>query len=870
MSQNQWITRIAILILGINIPFLLVSQTSSLAQESAKLTWSPNQESDLAGYKLYYGESEGNYNGGGDQSSPTSTGKKTSQEITGLTPGEDYFFTLTAVDFSGNESMPSQEVSTVMPSLPQPPNPDGTVIEAEAMTTKSTGQAVPGGWVIAKNGHLEQPFSFPTSGTYHFDVLARGDQAIGIWPTMEIRIDQNTVASLEVNSSKWKYFSATVPVQAGTHDVAIAFVNNYYAPPEDRNLYVDKAWISLKESQQSGLPLSVVVSGNGTVVSSPSGIDCPGTACTAEYSIETLVTLTATPNSGSTFSEWSDGCTGTATTCVVNPEIAPNVTATFIKIPPPPVSLSVGVAGNGTVTSNPTGIDCPSSACSADFDSGTSVTLTASPANGAKFGQWEGACGGNSSSCTFTLESTRNATATFFTPPPPPPPSNEMVIEAEEMATKTTGNTVPEGWVIWKNGYIEEGTTFASTGIYQFDVRARGDLAAGVWPVMEIRIDQTTVASIQVNSSTWSTFSTTVPVQAGTHDVAIAFVNNYYAPPEDRNLYVDRVSIMPGDEIPPSSLITLEAEEMATKTTGNAVPDGWVIWKNGYIEEGTTFASTGTYQFDIRARGDLAAGVWPVMEVRIDQTTVASIQVNSSTWSTFSTTVPVQAGTHDVAIAFVNNYYAPPEDRNLYVDRVSIIQTAESSPSSVSNLLTEDFDDGDFSGWTIVDEGTHQAPSAWSASTGTLMQNSNIYTLPGARSSLKKRATHLFYNAGMSWTNYHLSFTLRSDDNDAVGVMFRYQDSNNYYRFSWDSERNYRRLIKYENGVAYLLAEDPIRYKKGKSYQIEIDVKGNTLTGHIDGTQVFSVHDGSLSTGTIAFYSWANRGSQFDNVTVVE
>ena len=952
MSQNHWLTRIAILVLSVTSPGLLVSPTSSLAQESAKLTWSPNQESDLAGYKLYYGDSKGNYNGGGNQPSPTTTGKTTTQEITGLTPGEEYFFTLTAVDQSGNESMPSEEISAVMPSLPQPPNPDGTVIEAENMSTKTVGNPVSGGWGILQNGYIEESFQFPTSGTYQFDVLARGDQAVGIWPTMEIRIDQTTVASLEVNSSKWQYFSATVPVQAGTHQVAIAFVNNYYAPPEDRNLYIEKTWIS-QQGSQGGLPLSVDVTGDGTVTSSPGGIDCPGTSCNAEYPIETLVTLTAIPNSGSTFSEWGNGCSGTTTTCVVNPENAQNVTATFIKLPPPQVSLSVAVAGNGTVTSTPSGIDCPSGACSGDFDSGTSVTLTASPANGSNFSQWSGACSGTSSTCTVNLDSAQSATATFVTPPPqvslsvavagngtvtstpsgidcpsgacsadfdggtsvtltaspasganfsqwggacsgtsstcqvnlasaqsatatfvtpppPPPAPSTIILEAEDMSTKTTGTGVSEGWNIWRNGYIEESATFATTGLYQFEVRARGDLAAGVWPQMEIRIDQQTVASIQVNSSTWANFSTTIPVQAGTHEVAIAFVNNYYAPPEDRNLYADRVSIMPGDEIPPSSLITLEAEDMPTKTTGTGVSEGWNIWRNGYIEETTTFDTTGTYQFDVRSRGDLAAGVWPQMEIRIDQQTVASIQVNSSTWANFSTTVAVQAGTHDVAIAFVNNYYAPPEDRNLYVDKVSIVQTAASTPPPASSLLTEDFNDGDLSGWTVADQGTHQTPSAWSASTGRLVQNSNIYTLPGDRDSLEKTATHIFYNAGMSWTNYHLGFTLRSDDNDALGVMFRYQDSNNYYRFSWDLQRRYRRLVKCENGVFTLLAEDPIPYSKGKTYQVDIDVQGNQYTVAIDGVQLFEANDASLSTGTIGFYSWANRGSQFDNVTVVQ
>ena len=41
-------------------------------------------------------------------------------------------------------------------------------------------------------------------------------------------------------------------------------------------------------------------------------------------------------------------------------------------------------------------------------------------------------------------------------------------------------------------------------------------------------------------------------------------------------------------------------------------------------------------------------------------------------------------------------------------------------------LLSNDFNDGAFSGWTIVDEGTDQRPSAWSIKTGSFVQSSNI------------------------------------------------------------------------------------------------------------------------------------------------
>src|SRR5262249_2834919 len=54
--------------------------------------------------------------------------------------------------------------------------------------------------------------------------------------------------------------------------------------------------------------------GGGTVTSSIGGIAC-GTSCTASVSDGTTVVLTATADTGSTFTGWSGPCTGTDTTC---------------------------------------------------------------------------------------------------------------------------------------------------------------------------------------------------------------------------------------------------------------------------------------------------------------------------------------------------------------------------------------------------------------------------------------------------------------------------------------------------------------------------------------------------------------------------
>jgi hypothetical protein len=41
-------------------------------------------------------------------------------------------------------------------------------------------------------------------------------------------------------------------------------------------------------------------------------------------------------------------------------------------------------------------------------------------------------------------------------------------------------------------------------------------------------------------------------------------------------------------------------------------------------------------------------------------------------------------------------------------------------------LLWDDFEDGDFYGWTILDETTNEGPSVWSVKDGVLVQTSNI------------------------------------------------------------------------------------------------------------------------------------------------
>jgi hypothetical protein len=49
---------------------------------------------------------------------------------------------------------------------------------------------------------------------------------------------------------------------------------------------------------------------------------------------------------------------------------------------------------------------------------------------------------------------------------------------------------------------------------------------------------------------------------------------------------------------------------------------------------------------------------------------------------------------------------------------------------------------------------------------------------------------------------------LHSLDDDAIGVVFRHTGPGDFYRFSMDSQRGYRRLVRCSGGVFALLWDD--------------------------------------------------------------
>jgi hypothetical protein len=104
-------------------------------------------------------------------------------------------------------------------------------------------------------------------------------------------------------------------------------------------------------------------------------------------------------------SPYSPEACGAASTPTVTPPSGRQFTLTINLTK----HITTGGTGNGTVTSNPAGINCGST-CSATFNSGAVVILTATPASGSIFAGWSGT---GCTSGSITLNANATCTATF-------------------------------------------------------------------------------------------------------------------------------------------------------------------------------------------------------------------------------------------------------------------------------------------------------------------------------------------------------------------------------------------------------------------------------------------------------------------------
>ena len=131
----------------------------------------------------------------------------------------------------------------------------------------------------------------------------------------------------------------------------------------------------------------------------------------------------------------------------------------------------------------------------------------------------------------------------------------------------------------------------------------------------------------------------------------------------------------------------IDARHAAVRTVGVVMPDGvWNLWSLGRVAQPVRVLKAGSYRIEVRAYGSPAGGVWPEMALVVDGLPVSTLTVARAAGGDYSFTVDLAAGVCEIGVSFLNDVVIGNEDRNLYVDRLTIVAPAGSPDPVVATV----------------------------------------------------------------------------------------------------------------------------------------------------------------------------------------
>jgi len=193
-------------------------------------------------------------------------------------------------------------------------------------------------------------------------------------------------------------------------------------------------------------------------------------------------------------------------------------------------------------------------------------------------------------------------------------------------------------------------------------------------------------------------------------------------------------------------------------------------------------------------------------------------------------------------------------------------------------LFATDFDDGDQSMWTVINDSSIN--SNWTVATGEYYQTEYVEHRSSGNpfDQSYHRGTYSYLNipGSLNWSNYRFSVEIIpllnnlenvSEGND-IGIIFRYQDNNNYYRISFSSRYGFSRLEKKVSGAFSTLSVNSRGYFEEEKINISVEIYGSLIQVFKDDEPLFSVIDSDITEGTVALY--CQDRVKFDNVLVTQ
>jgi len=124
-----------------------------------------------------------------------------------------------------------------------------------------------------------------------------------------------------------------------------------------------------------------------------------------------------------------------------------------------------------------------------------------------------------------------------------------------------------------------------------------------------------------------------------------------------------------------------------------------------------------------------------------------------------------------------------------------------------------------------------------------------------------------------TWTDYSFEIAIRAGNqqpgSSASGIVFRYQDYDNFYHLRLHHGNGAVQLLKKRNGSFVTLASHSVSLTGNQWYTLKAKVEGNVITAYLDGTELFSHTDASnpIPAGAVGMRTYKDQAG-FKNALV--
>lgn len=100
----------------------------------------------------------------------------------------------------------------------------------------------------------------------------------------------------------------------------------------------------------------------------------------------------------------------------------------------------------------------------------------------------------------------------------------------------------------------------------------------------------------------------------------------------------------------------------------------------------------------------------------------------------------------------------------------------------------------------------------------------------------------------------------------AAGIIFRIQDTKNYYILRASALKNSVGIYKYVMGNLSLIKEVSINVLTGEWQELSVEAKGNKIRGFLNGKRVVDAQDDTFVSGKVGLWTKADSVSCFHEV----